>query len=46
MAQTVPVRGGRARKHVHLTEAGMSSLEHSAAMLLRMMHGTPLTESG
>ena len=46
MSDPRPVRGGRARKHVHLTDAGMSALEHSAAMLLRMMHGTPLTESG
>lgn len=42
MSDPIPVRGGRARKHVHLTQAGSAALEHSSAMLLRMMRGTPL----
>lgn len=39
-----PVQGGRSRKLVSLTAAGMAALEHSTAMLQRMMDGTPLKQ--
>lgn len=41
-----PVQGGRSRKLVSLTSDGLAALEHSTAMLQRMMQGTPLTEEG
>lgn len=34
-----PVQGGRARKQYRLTGDGRRALEHSAAMLARMMRG-------
>ena len=33
----LPVPGGRARRHVHLTATGRRTLAHSAAMLARMV---------
>ena len=44
VSEPLPVQGGRARKFVHLTESGLSSLETSSAMLRSMMTGTPLTD--
>jgi DNA-binding PadR family transcriptional regulator len=41
-----PVQGGRSRKLVSLTPAGLAALEHSTAMLRRMMEGTALTQKG
>lgn len=37
-----PVQGGRSRKLVSPTPRGMAALEHSTAMLQRMMEGTPV----
>lgn len=37
-----PVRGGRARKLVSLTPAGMRALRRTADELARMLEGTPL----
>jgi PadR family transcriptional regulator PadR len=37
-----PVRGGRARKLVSLTPAGMRALRRTAGELARMLEGTPL----
>jgi DNA-binding PadR family transcriptional regulator len=37
-----PVRGGRARKLVALTPAGMRALRRTADELARMLEGTPL----
>lgn len=37
-----PVQGGRARKYCFLTEEGNAALQHSAAMLNRMMDGLDL----
>ncbi len=37
-----PVQGGRARKHCQLTPEGEEALQHSAAMLGRMMDGLDL----
>lgn len=39
-----PVQGGRSRKLVSLTSVGLATLEHSTAMLRRMMEGTALTQ--
>jgi PadR family transcriptional regulator PadR len=39
-----PVQGGRSRKLVSLTPEGRAALEHSTAMLQRMMQGTALTQ--
>jgi DNA-binding PadR family transcriptional regulator len=39
-----PVPGGRARKYCRLTSAGRAALEHSTAMLSRMMDGVDLVE--
>jgi len=39
-----PVQGGRSKKLVFLTSAGLSALEHSTAMLHRMMEGTPIAQ--
>lgn len=39
-----PVQGGRSKKLVSLTSAGLSALEHSTAMLHRMMEGTPIAQ--
>ena len=33
----LPIKGGRARRHVRLTVAGKRTLAHSAAMLARMI---------
>jgi len=33
----LPVKGGRARRHVRLTPAGQRTLAHSATMLARMI---------
>lgn len=41
-----PVQGGRSRKLASLTSAGRAALEHSTAMLQRMMEGTALTQEG
>ena len=41
-----PVQGGRSRKLVSLTPTGEAALEHSAAMLRRMMQGTPIAQEG
>ncbi|MGW8265761.1 MAG: PadR family transcriptional regulator [Longimicrobiales bacterium] len=41
-----PVQGGRSRKLVSLTPEGLAALEHSTAMLQRMMDGTALTQEG
>ena len=41
-----PVQGGRSRKLVSLTPAGRAALDHSAAMLRRMMQGTPVAQGG
>lgn len=41
-----PVQGGRSRKLVSLTSAGEAALEHSTAMLRRMMQGTPIAQEG
>lgn len=41
-----PVQGGRSRKLVSLTPTGVAALEHSAAMLRRMMQGTPIAQEG
>ena len=41
-----PRRRGRARKYCHLTEAGRGALEHSAAMLQRMMEGVSVAQPG
>ena len=43
-SEPLPVQGGRSRKLVSLTERGSATLEHSAAMLQRMIRGTPLAE--
>ncbi len=37
-----PVRGGRARKLVSLTPAGMRALRRTTGELARMLEGTPL----
>ena len=37
-----PVKGGRSRKCYHLTDAGERALQHSAAMLTKMMDGVSL----
>jgi DNA-binding PadR family transcriptional regulator len=39
-----PVPGGRARKYCRLTAEGRAALEHSTAMLSRMMDGVDLAE--
>ena len=39
-----PVPGGRARKYCRLTREGRAALEHSTAMLTRMMDGVDLAE--
>jgi len=45
MSAPLPVQGGRARKCFVLTASGERALEHSTAMLSRMMHGwKPRTE--
>lgn len=41
-----PVQGGRSKKLVSLTPGGLSALEHSTAMLHRMMAETPLAQRG
>jgi len=41
-----PVQGGRSKKLVSLTSDGLSALEHSTAMLHRMMEGTPIAQRG
>ena len=41
-----PVQGGRSKKLVSLTPEGLSVLEHSTAMLHRMMDGTPVAQRG
>ena len=40
-----PVPGGRARKHCELTPLGDEALQHSAAMLSRMMDGLDLASA-
>ena len=42
MSEPTPVRGGRARKHCHLTPEGREALHHSTEMLRRMMEGADL----
>ncbi|MEJ2216728.1 MAG: PadR family transcriptional regulator [Gemmatimonadota bacterium] len=44
LSEPRPVPGGRARKQVRLTEEGTAAVEHSSAMLLKMMKGTPVAE--
>ena len=45
MSAPLPVQGGRARKCFVLTASGERAVEHSTAMLSRMMHGwKPRTE--
>ena len=39
-----PVKGGRSRKLVSLTPTGRSALDHSTAMLQRMMQGTSIAQ--
>ena len=41
-----PVKGGRSRKLVSLTPTGRSALDHSTAMLQRMMQGTSIAQEG
>ena len=41
-AASDPPRRGRARKYYRLTDDGQAALEHSAAMLQRMMEGVSL----
>lgn len=41
-----PVQGGRSRKLVSLTPGGIDALEHSTAMLRRMMQGTAIAQEG
>jgi PadR family transcriptional regulator PadR len=41
-----PVQGGRSRKLVSLTKRGLAAVEHSTAMLQRMLQGTPITQEG
>jgi DNA-binding PadR family transcriptional regulator len=41
-----PVQGGRSKKLVLLTPDGRTALEHSTAMLRRMMEGTPVAQQG
>lgn len=43
VSDPLPVPGGRARKHAHLTTAGRRALESSTRMLARML---PLDASG
>jgi DNA-binding PadR family transcriptional regulator len=38
----LPVQGGRSRKYFNLTASGEESLQHSTAMLERMMEGLQL----
>ena len=40
-----PVKGGRSRKFYHLTAAGERALQHSTAMLSKMMDGVSLLTS-
>jgi DNA-binding PadR family transcriptional regulator len=42
MSESQPVQGGRARKHVYLTEHGRGAIERSTTMLQRMLDGTAL----
>lgn len=44
VSEPLPVRGGRARKLYHLTDAGRSALRTSTSMLTRMMDGVPLAQ--
>ena len=37
VSEPLPVQGGRARKYVRLTAAGRRALQHSTAMLMRMI---------
>lgn len=46
VSEPQPVQGGRSRKLVHLTAQGLSALDHSTAMLRRMMHGTSVAQEG
>lgn len=41
-----PRRRGRARKYCYLTEEGRGALDHSTAMLQRMMEGVSVAETG
>jgi hypothetical protein len=41
-----PVQGGRSRKLVSLTKRGLAAVEHSTAMLQRMLQGTPIAQEG
>jgi DNA-binding PadR family transcriptional regulator len=42
VSEPQPVQGGRARKYCRLTPEGEEALQHSAAMLSRMMDGLDL----
>ena len=42
VSEPEPVRGGRARKLVSLTPAGLRALRRTADELARMLDGTPL----
>ena len=46
ISEPLPVRGGRSRKLYSPTEAGRAALDHSTAMLTRMMEGLPVAEGG
>jgi DNA-binding PadR family transcriptional regulator len=41
-----PIKGGRSKKLVSLTPEGLAALEHSTAMLQRMMADTRLVQRG
>lgn len=41
ISDPLPVRGGRARKYVHLTAAGSRALKTSTTALARMLNLTP-----
>lgn len=40
MQAPLPVKGGRARRHVRLTASGRRTLAHSAAMMAKMIPAT------
>ncbi len=42
LSEPEPVQGGRARKYCRLTPEGEAALQHSTAMLSRMMDGLDL----
>ena len=46
VSDPLPVPGGKSRKYWHLTPRGARALNHSAAMLGRMLAGLDLTVDG